>query len=155
MVYFEKVYGGNLVLAECGKLCIFLSSGKNNSSGHKYQKACSFGPLVHKSRGREQKKNVTKVVERKVTQAWHEQEHSPRIGSRCSGGRGQMWCVPGWRGHSLGRGIVLSRVLLLARVVNERDKDGAIAQVVYPLPVFFRKAFLAKELVYRLDVLFV
>lgn len=30
---------GNLVLVECGKL---LSSGKNNSSGHKYQNTWSF-----------------------------------------------------------------------------------------------------------------
>lgn len=63
-----------------------------------------------------------------------------------------MWCILGWGGLSLGRGSVLSRVFLFACVVNERDQDGAIAQIVYPLPVFFCEALFAKELVYGLDV---
>lgn len=40
--------------------------------------------------------------------------------------------------------------MFLLAVVEEGDQDGAIAQVVYSLPVFFCEAFLAKEFVYRL-----
>lgn len=43
-------------------------------------------------------------------------------------------------------------MFLLAGVVEKGDQDGAIAQVVYSLPVFFCEAFLAKELVYCLFV---